>query len=183
MAEEELVRRGEPDSQLTAHRVVIMCESIMDTLKILNYESDFCYPNTFLPFPRHYFSFSLNPGEQFHAFSCLSAFLFNLSGLRFDMPQEYDDPNSTVAGIVEGLKKLGLAVDFPPGKLKTGYGEYVCQVLSELCAAALSKSRFSYNKPVIPKNKTEDEIIEEDDSELQMDKVPTLTPPTYNIPT
>ena len=87
------------------------------------------------------------------------------------MPQEYDDPNSTVAGIVEGLKKLGLPVDFAPGKLKTGYGEYVCQVLTELCAVALSKTRFSYKTPVIPKNKTEDEVIEEDDSEVQIDKV------------
>ncbi|KAI6660951.1 hypothetical protein LOD99_13674 [Oopsacas minuta] len=171
MAEDESVRRGDHENQNTAHKVVMMSESIMDTLKIMNYESKFCYPNTFLPFPRHYFAFSLNPGEQFHAFSCLSAFLFNHCGIKFEMPQEYDDPNSTVAGIIEGLKKLGIAVDFAPGKLKTGFGEYVCTVLSDLCAVALNKTRFTYRKPIIPKNKTEDEIIEEDDSEVQIDKV------------
>ena len=171
MAEDEYIRRSDQDGQSIPHRAVMMSESIMDTLKILNYETEFCYPNTFLPFPRHYFAFSVNPGEQFHAFSCLSAFLFNHCGVRFDMPQEYDDPNSTVAGIVESLKRLGVSVDFAPGKLKTGHGEHVCTVLTELCTAALNKTRFAYKKPIIPKNKTEDEIIDEDDSEVQIDKV------------
>ena len=171
MAEEETVRRGDPDNPGTSHRVVILSESIMDSLKILNYESEFCYPNSFLPFTRHYFAFPVNPGEQFHAFSCLSAFLLSTCGLKFDMPQEFDDPNSTVAGIVEGLKKLGAAVDFAPGKLKTGNGEFVCFVLNELCTQALKQTRFTYRKPVIPKNKTQDEMIEEDDSEVQIEKV------------
>ena len=48
MAEDEYTRRSDQDGQSIPHRAVMMSESIMDTLKILNYEAEFCYPNTYL---------------------------------------------------------------------------------------------------------------------------------------
>ena len=36
----------------------------------------------------HYFALATNPGEQFHNFSCIAAWLINMSGRQFDTPQE-----------------------------------------------------------------------------------------------
>ncbi|WP_411023734.1 hypothetical protein, partial [Salmonella sp. s51228] len=88
------------------------------------------------------------------------------------MPQEYDDPNSTLAAIIECLKKLSINVDFPPTRLKSGYGEHVCYVISELTTIALKKVNFSFKRPEIPKIKPQDdELVDEDDAEVQINNV------------
>jgi len=35
------------------------------------------------------------------------------------------------------LKKLGIELDMPPNKLKTGHGDGVCAVLNKLCTISL----------------------------------------------
>lgn len=50
--------------------------------------------------------------------------------------------------IVLELKKLGIELDMPPNKLKTGFGEGVCSVLLKLCTVSLT-NKFKFKKPVI----------------------------------
>jgi len=39
--------------------------------------------------------------------------------------------------VVLELKKLGIELDMPPNKLKTGFGDGVCAVLLKLCTVSL----------------------------------------------
>lgn len=50
--------------------------------------------------------------------------------------------------VVLELKKLGIELDMPPNKLKSGYGEGVCQVLLQLCQLSLD-NRFKFKRPQI----------------------------------
>lgn len=47
--------------------------------------------------------------------------------------------------IVLELKKLGIELDMPPNKLKTGYGDGVCAVLIKLCQVSL-QNKFKFKK-------------------------------------
>ncbi|XP_030833865.1 intraflagellar transport protein 57 homolog isoform X2 [Strongylocentrotus purpuratus] len=104
-------------------------------------------------------------------FTSLSAWLISLSGKQFDRPQEYDDPNATIANILAEVRQLGAATDFPPNKLKTGHGEYCIYVLDKLADEALKKSGFKWGKPLYPEEETEEESTVDDDVELTLDKV------------
>jgi estrogen-related receptor beta like 1 len=70
------------------------------------------------PLSRHYFVLQRNPGEQFYLFTSLSAWLIRKGGIKFDQPQEFDDPNSTISNILENVRRIGVAIDFAPSKLK-----------------------------------------------------------------
>ena len=70
------------------------------------------------PLNRHYFVLQTNPGEQFFLFTSLSAWLIRKTGRLFEPPQEFDDPNSTIANILDNVRQIGVAIDFPPSKLK-----------------------------------------------------------------
>ena len=50
--------------------------------------------------------------------------------------------------IVLELKKLGIELDMPPNKLKTGHGDGVCAVLMKLCTVSVS-NKFKFKKPII----------------------------------
>jgi hypothetical protein len=43
---------------------------------------------------------------------------------------------------------LGIQLDMPPGKLKTGHGDGVCSVLTKLCQVSLT-NKFKFKKPII----------------------------------
>ena len=58
------------------------------------------------PLSRVYFAIASNPGEQFYAFAALSCWLLKLAGRQVEMPQEDDDPNATVATILENCRQL-----------------------------------------------------------------------------
>ena len=47
-----------------------------------------------------------NPGEQFYLFTSLSAWLINKAGGHMEQPQEYDDPNSTIASILDFVRQM-----------------------------------------------------------------------------
>ena len=76
------------------------------------------------PLNRHYFVLQTNPGEQFYLFTSLAAWLIRKTGRMFEPPQEYDDPNSTIANILDNVRQIGVAIDFPPSKLKQ-VGSYI----------------------------------------------------------
>ena len=50
--------------------------------------------------------------------------------------------------VVLELKKLGIELDMPPNKLKAGFGDGVCLVLTKLCQISL-QNRFKFKKPNI----------------------------------
>lgn len=88
------------------------------------------------------------------------------------MPQESDDPNSTIALILDYLRDIDVPVEFPPNKLKQGTGEHAVYVLDNLADNALKIAKFKWNKVNIPPDEpTPEPDIEDDDAELILEKV------------
>ena len=54
---------------------------------------------------RHYFAMATNAGEQFYMFVIVASWLIRKSGKAFDTPQQSDDPNATVATILDHIRK------------------------------------------------------------------------------
>jgi estrogen-related receptor beta like 1 len=82
-----------------------------------------------------------NSGEQFYTFSCLSAWLikskggFKNSSLN---PQEHEDPNVTITSILDVIRsETDYKIEFPPSKLKQGFGLEVIWTLNVLADQAL----------------------------------------------
>lgn len=95
---------------------------------------------------RHYFVIPTNPGEQFYIFTGLAAWLIRKSGKSIEMPQESDDPNSTIALILDYLREINISVEFPPNKLKQGTGEHAIYVLDNLADNALKVEKFKWKR-------------------------------------
>ncbi|XP_066282808.1 intraflagellar transport protein 57 homolog [Branchiostoma lanceolatum] len=154
-----------------AYQVFVVMEDLVDKLKLLQYEDGFIKGWGFKPLPRHYFAIPTNPGEQFYAFTSLCAWLITKCGKPFDQPQEYDDPNATISNILDEVRRLGGAVDFPPSKLKQGCGEHAVYILDKLADEAMTSSSFTWDKPVYPEEEMEEETMVDDDAELTLNKV------------
>ena len=112
MAVDLEARSGSTDDPLLSHLVLIKMEDVMDKLKLLNYEKEFCRKLKLRPIPRytvicdltdynivniilyltsyfrHYFAVPTNSGEQFHLFTNLAIWLINLCGCHLEQPQE-----------------------------------------------------------------------------------------------
>lgn len=87
-----------------------------------------------------------NPGEQFHTFVSIAAWLVRKAGKNFDPPQESDDPNSTITKILDCLRDIGITTDIPQNKLKQGVGEHAVSVLDHLADQAIKVSKFKWKK-------------------------------------
>ena len=132
----------------TEMRGSVMMELIVDKLKLLKYERQFCNSRS-LPWPRlHKFYFALpsaNRNEQFLYFSTMAAWLFGLLGCQFAPPSEVDDPNVTCSKIMMELMALGFeAPNWPPARLKQGHGDAVCTVLDTLCSLVLDAIKYEF---------------------------------------
>ncbi|XP_015920454.1 intraflagellar transport protein 57 homolog [Parasteatoda tepidariorum] len=151
----------------------VSMESLLEKLKLLNYDSEFVQEFKMKFLNKHYFAIQTNPGEQFFMFSSIAAWLIRKSKIKFDSPQEFDDPNGTIASILEQVKQMGVHVDFPPSKLKQGWGEHVILVLSHLADEALKRNNFTWKRAIILPNEDEgnDSIIETDDAEVTLEKI------------
>ena len=153
------------------YKPFLVMEDLLDKLKLLNYEKDFSAELRMRPLNRHYFVIQTNPGEQFFLFSSLAGWLIRTLGKKFDPPQEFDDPNSTIANILDHMRQLGATIDFAPSKLKQGYGEQALFVLDTLVDHALKTVKFIWNTPIPPREEdAEDEEID-DDAEVDIEKV------------
>ncbi|KAF8767430.1 Intraflagellar transport protein 57 like protein [Argiope bruennichi] len=73
----------------------------------------------------------------------------------------------------EILYSQGVAVDFPPSKLKQGWGEQVIFVLSRLADQALKRQSFSWKRPIILPEDDDgnDAVLDADDSEVTLEKI------------
>lgn len=149
----------------------VVMEELLDKLKLLRYDQEFIKALKMKPLNRHYFALQTNPGEQFYLFTSLAAWLIRKTGRPLEQPQEYDDPNSTIASILDSVRQMGISVDFPPNKLKQGFGEHAVFVLDHLADAALKSTNFTWKKPepFVEVEQEDDEV--EDESELILEKV------------
>ncbi|KAM8820672.1 intraflagellar transport protein 57 homolog [Eudromia elegans] len=164
---EEAAERG-PGA---AYHMFVLMEDVLEKLKLLSYEEEALRRHNMRPLSRHYFALPTNPGEQFFMFCTLAAWLITKAGHPFEQPQEYDDPNAIISKILSELRSFGRPVDFPPSKLKAGYGEQACYVLDCLAEEALKYTGFSWKRPVYPTEELEEEEITEDDAELTLNKL------------
>lgn len=150
----------------------IRMEDLLEKLKLLNYDADFVQELKMKPINRHHFIIPTNPGEQFYMFTCLAAWLIRRAGKSFEMPQESDDPNSTIALILDYLREIDVPVEFPPNKLKQGSGEHAVYVLDNLADNALKVAEFKWKRVNIPPDEpTPEPEIEDDEAELILEKV------------
>jgi estrogen-related receptor beta like 1 len=113
-----------------------------------------------------------NPNEQFFYFTSIFTFLLNQASITFSNPGQFDDPNAVSSSLgivnhlcyltpsVEELRKIGFVTDFPPSKLKQGYGDTVCTVLNGLADYTLEKKNFKFKKPNYPETRPEDDFDE-----------------------
>ncbi|XP_075993700.1 intraflagellar transport protein 57 homolog [Genypterus blacodes] len=169
-------RRGEEDERGPGgvHHQFVLMENLLEKLKLMNYE-EVLEKHNMKYLSRHYFVsspyLSSNTGEQFFMFTIIAAWLINKAGRTFTQPQEDDEPNATMANILAELRAFGVKVDFPPSKLKSGSGEYVCVVLDRLAEEALRRTGFTLRRPIYPTETTEEESVLEDNGELTLSKI------------
>mmetsp|Transcript_42103 Transcript_42103/g.134540 ORF Transcript_42103/g.134540 Transcript_42103/m.134540 type:complete len:385 (+) Transcript_42103:123-1277(+) len=147
----------------------IAMEDVVDKLKMLNYEVQFCQKKRpfWTPLSRTYFALpspSNNQNEQFFYFTSLTAWLLNKAGSGYKAPQQFDDPNAACTDILMELKKMGFAQpQWPPAKLKQGYGDAPVAVLYNLLDLVLAKSAVVFEKPIYQPDNYEDDADVEDD--------------------
>ena len=135
-------------------------DDILEKLKILNYERQLLADLKMKPLSKYYFAKSVNPGEQFYMFTLICWWLCRMLGMEMDRPQEFDDPNTVIANIIQILKDIvggneifnfnietkrfifqDMPVTFPANKLIRGAGPICMQVLDALSTQALKVAK------------------------------------------
>jgi estrogen-related receptor beta like 1 len=127
----------------------LLMEQVLDMLKLLDYENKFCKQKGFKPFNKVYFSQPhSNPSEQFINFISLVSWLLSVNNHQVTGWNKYDDPMTASQNVILELKKLGIQLDMPPNKLKSGNGDGVCSVLHALCEISV-KNKVRFKQPTI----------------------------------
>jgi estrogen-related receptor beta like 1 len=144
----------------------LLMEEILERLKMLNYERDM--PGSFKPLTHTYFAISSgNPAEQFHYFTAVCAWLMSLQRINWRAPSQMDDPNSAVAALYSQLQQIQAPTNYPPQKLKQGYGEHPCSVLKFLLdGIQIEFKRANYQEEVEYEEAAVDEEAEVDADEM-----------------
>ncbi|XP_054743498.1 intraflagellar transport protein 57 homolog [Anastrepha obliqua] len=146
-------------------------DDLLEKLKMLNYEKHLLNEFKMKPLSRFYFVKSFNPGEQFFMFTLICWWLCRKLGKDMERPQEFDDPNTVIAKIVQVLGEMDVPVDFPPNKLIRGAGPICLTVLDILATQATKVAQITYNRPHIAQ---EDEVATdylEDNAEIILEKL------------
>eukprot|EP00049_Salpingoeca_infusionum_P000974 m.43979 g.43979 ORF g.43979 m.43979 type:complete len:401 (-) comp10811_c1_seq1:1432-2634(-) len=165
MADEaEAKKRGEATE--SPFNAFVLSEGLLEKLKLLGYDSDFCVKLDMKPIHRYYFAQVTNSNEQLWYFGCLMAWLLKLCGQKFAAPDQFDDPNTITTSIMAELRKLGIPADFSQTKLKAGAGPEVCQVLNTIAQMALKAKKFSWERPIHLHEDIQEH--EEDDGGMEM---------------
>ncbi|XP_011872276.1 PREDICTED: intraflagellar transport protein 57 homolog [Vollenhovia emeryi] len=136
------------------HVLSVRVGDLLEKLMLLNYDAEFVQELKLKPIvtivTRH-FILSTDPDEQFYTFTCLAVWLIRKAGRSFEMPQESDDPNSTIALILNYLREIEIPVEFPPqatNELKEGYGETAVYILDKLADNALKVAEFAKTETI-----------------------------------
>jgi hypothetical protein len=102
----------------------------------------------------------------------LVSWLLELNGQKVSGWNKYDDPTTASQNMVLELKKMGIELDMPASKLKSGNGEGVCSLITRLCQVSL-QNKFKFKKPVIKddggKGDMDDDGDDNDDMEGNAD--------------
>jgi intraflagellar transport protein 57 len=157
----------EEDEGVNVIEPEVLMEDIIEYLKLINYEGEFCSERGLKPLSKCYFAVKINPSEQFMYFVTLVSWLLTLWGQSSGGWNQYDDPNTVTNNIVLDLKKLDILIDYPPSKLKSGSGEAVCQALHGLVQVALKAQKFKFRTPVIPEDDEGDDGGEMGDDNME----------------
>merc|ERR1712123_454394 len=152
------------------YEIFVDNEQLMERLKLLDFETKFVAKGL-RPISRVTFAIQNkeNQGEQFTQFTRLVQFLLKQNGLELEV-DEFDDPSQIVSQVMEHCRRLGTGnTDFPPQKLRPGYGAIVVGLLNALAQAALVKYRFG--RPSYP-NEQDEQLesgdVDDDDEQLAM---------------
>ncbi|KAM3136716.1 hypothetical protein pb186bvf_011161 [Paramecium bursaria] len=126
--------------------VTAMMDELYDKLILLGYEQGFVKAKGNKPLNRSYFSVQNNPSEQFTQFKSLVKWLFQLNEVQTSDFGKLEDPVTLAQNILNELKNIGLDNDFPPVKLRQGFGEYNVYVLLQLATRAVKVKKISFKK-------------------------------------
>ncbi|UYV83131.1 IFT57 [Cordylochernes scorpioides] len=163
----------------------LIMEDLLDKIKLLQSKDDSKEPLKTRPLNRHYFVLPTNPGEQFFTMVTLATWLIRRCGQHIEPPQELDDPNATISNILDILRKMNVAITFPPSRLKPGHGSEVLFILDRLADLALRHTHFSWKLAVHEKeeevaateemeehlvDRVEEEMMEEVDDDDEEDE-------------
>jgi len=157
---------GEARNAETEAVPFLLMEEILERLKMLNYERNM--GGSFKPLTHTYFAIaSGNPTEQFHYFMAVCAWLMTLQNISWKAPSQMEDPNSAVNSLYGQLQSIGAPTNYPPQKLKQGYGEHCCAVLKHLLdQMPLEFKRATYAEELEYEEAAVDEDAQVDEDEL-----------------
>lgn len=140
-------------------------DEIVDMCMLLDYENRFC-TKELKPMPRTFFAYPApNPAHQFKYFSQLVAFGLAFLNIKADW-DEFDDPTTVMTSMQVALKDASIQVPGGMGKLKSGHGDAVCQVLHTLMGEALRRVSFEFHAPTYPDEGMADEADVDSDAEI-----------------
>ncbi|KAH8273646.1 hypothetical protein KR018_006197 [Drosophila ironensis] len=146
-------------------------DDLLEKLKLLNYEKHLLKEFKLKPLSRFYFVKATNPGEQFYMFTLICWWLCKKLGKDMERPQEYDDPNTVAAKIIQMLEEIDVPVDFQPNKLIRGAGPICLMVLDILSTQACKVAKVAFQKLHIAQ---EEEFLGdylEDNAEIILEKL------------
>lgn len=152
----------------------VLMPNILEKLKMLDYEEKFgrdwmngeLLHNAYFSVPHP------KPNEQFYYFVSLFSWLMKENGFKFQRPEDqFDDPNETVANVMDSLRRARLPIDYPPAKVKQGHGEAVCVILDLLCDGALENRGFKLKHPIYPPDNYPEEAPVDEDEEVSGDAI------------
>jgi len=154
----------------------LLMEGLVEKLKLLDYELNFCTlrkPNWpalskgyfALPPPRQ-----KDAAEQFYYFTHLASWLLRQAGHHHDAPKQFDDPNFVLSSLISSLKSAGFDTrNLSAPKLRTGSGDALCGVLDALVDLALEAKNFLF-QPRQPVVEPEYEYPDADDMDVSDDE-------------
>ena len=168
---------------IDAPNLLVMMQNIQEKLKVLDYENKFAreqmegvvsHPGAPLLNQVYFVNPHPKPNEQFYYFVSLFAWLMGLNRFKFQRPEQYDDPNTTVTNILEALRRARLNINYPAVKVKQGYGEAVCVILDQLCDGALEQSGVKFADKILYPADTYPEEAPVDEDEVSADIADTV---------
>ena len=158
-------RNLDAGSSASALHVHSVAEEMMDKLRVLDYEQEYCRRKNIDPFGQEYFATPTNQARQFGEFVSVVSWLMRMCNVSFTV-DKYDDANTSVNNLMMTLRNMEFSLDFPPSKLRQGAGVEVCSVISFLCDRALGERHFRFSTPEYPAEEFAQEAEVDDEAEV-----------------
>ncbi|OAJ41884.1 hypothetical protein BDEG_25418 [Batrachochytrium dendrobatidis JEL423] len=155
---------GRNSVSISGNTVVPNMDDILDKLNCLDYVKQFIRPKFYFTAP------AVNSNEQFYRFVLLTSWLLKVSNHAFEPAGQFDDPNAVSANIAAELKKAGIQFDYPPTKLKQGYGEAVLFSLQSLVDMAMVSTNYPEEAEVDVDAEVTTEDVEDNTPEVEEDE-------------